>query len=303
LANYKIRGADQKEYGPINAERLRQWIGEGRLNAQSQIQAEGTSEWRPLSSFTEFADALAAPPQRLAAGAIPPMMPTTRTPLKNSGLAVTSLVMGILGFFTCGITAIPGVILGIVALNKIRKSDGQLGGKVMAIVGLCLSAASLIMLILAGLLLPAVARAKRNAQPFPNWGQSQTIHCVNNLKQLGLAVRLYANDNKDQFPLAAKWCDAIQTDVGGNTTIFQCPGAPGPRCTYAFNAKISGMDVGKINPNTVMIFETQGGWNLNGGAELMIRKPRHGNRFTVCLADGSVQQITASQLSELNWEP
>jgi len=281
---------------------MRQWIAEGRLNSQSQIQAEGAAEWRPLSSFTEFADALASPPQRLAAGAVPPTMSTPQAPPKNSSMAITSLVLGVLGF--CGITALVGLILGIISLIKIKNSQGRLAGNGFAIAGICISSFMLLFFILCtGLLLPAVARAKRNAQTFPAWGKSQTIQCVNNLKQLGLAVRLYANDNKDQFPLAAKWCDAIQTDVGGNTTVFQCPADPGPRCTYAFNAKLSGMDVGKINPNTVMIFETQGGWNLSGGSELMIRKPRHGTRFTVCLADGPVQQVTASQLSELTWEP
>ena len=293
--NYKIRGADQKEYGPINDERLRQWIAEGRLNSQSQIQAEGAAEWKPLSSFLEFAEALAAPPPRTAAGSVPPTMTSSPSPTKTSGMAVTSLVLGILGFFTCGITALPGLILGIVAMNKIGKSKGQLGGNVMAIVGMSLSGVSLLFMpIMAGMLLPALAKAK---------GKAQTINCVNNLKQLGVAVRLYSNDNKDMFPIAAKWCDAIQPDIGGSTKVFQCPDAPGPRCTYAFNAKLSGMEEGKINPNTVMIFESQGGWNLSGGPELMIKKPRHGNTFTVGMADGSVQQVTPSRLSQLNWNP
>jgi hypothetical protein len=57
---YKIIGADQKEYGPITAEQLRQWIAEGRANAQTMIQAEGQTDWRPLSSFPEFAAILPA---------------------------------------------------------------------------------------------------------------------------------------------------------------------------------------------------------------------------------------------------
>src|SRR5262249_19809258 len=57
---YKIIGADRKEYGPVSVEELRRWIAEGRLNAQSLVQAEGTAEWKPLGAFAEFADALAA---------------------------------------------------------------------------------------------------------------------------------------------------------------------------------------------------------------------------------------------------
>ena len=46
-----------------------------------------------------------------------------------------------------------------------------------------------IIAILAGMLLPALARAKAKAQ---------RITCVNNLKQVGLSVRIWANDNGDR---------------------------------------------------------------------------------------------------------
>ena len=59
---YKIIGADQKEYGPISADQIRQWIDEGRLNGQTAGQAEGSTEWKPLSQFPEFAEALGASP-------------------------------------------------------------------------------------------------------------------------------------------------------------------------------------------------------------------------------------------------
>jgi len=60
---YKILGVDGREYGPVTAEQLRQWIREGRANAQTQAQAEGSAEWNPISSFPEFAD---------LAGGVPP---------------------------------------------------------------------------------------------------------------------------------------------------------------------------------------------------------------------------------------
>jgi uncharacterized membrane protein len=55
---YKIIGADQKEYGPITADLIRQWIAEGRVNANTQVRAEGATEWQPLSAFPEFAASL-----------------------------------------------------------------------------------------------------------------------------------------------------------------------------------------------------------------------------------------------------
>ena len=36
MANYIIIGGDHKEYGPVNEMEVRQWIAEGRLNAESR---------------------------------------------------------------------------------------------------------------------------------------------------------------------------------------------------------------------------------------------------------------------------
>ena len=56
---YTIIGGDDKEYGPVSGEDLRKWIAEGRLNAQTMAKAESDAEFRPLSTFPEFADAFA----------------------------------------------------------------------------------------------------------------------------------------------------------------------------------------------------------------------------------------------------
>jgi hypothetical protein len=73
---YKIIGGDQKEYGPVTADDLRRWIAEGRLSGQSLVQAEGGGEWKPLSAFVEFADALRpqAGQAQLAGAVCPPAM-------------------------------------------------------------------------------------------------------------------------------------------------------------------------------------------------------------------------------------
>ena len=55
MANYIIIGGDQKEYGPISTDDVRQWIAEGRLNEQSLMKAESDAEFRPLEKFPEFA--------------------------------------------------------------------------------------------------------------------------------------------------------------------------------------------------------------------------------------------------------
>jgi len=56
---YKIKGFDQREYGPVSEQELRQWITQSRANAQTMAQKEGSANWQPLSAFSEFAALLA----------------------------------------------------------------------------------------------------------------------------------------------------------------------------------------------------------------------------------------------------
>ncbi len=53
---YKMIGGDGREYGPVAAEQIRVWMLEGRLNAQTLLQIDGTEGWRPAASFSEFQD-------------------------------------------------------------------------------------------------------------------------------------------------------------------------------------------------------------------------------------------------------
>lgn len=69
MANYKVIGGDLKQYGPVSAEDVRKWIADGRLNAMSLAQVYGDIEWKQLSTFPEFAEALAGRP----ATQIPPV--------------------------------------------------------------------------------------------------------------------------------------------------------------------------------------------------------------------------------------
>ncbi|HVY70020.1 MAG TPA: type II secretion system protein [Verrucomicrobiae bacterium] len=53
-----------------------------------------------------------------------------------------------------------------------------------------------IIAILAGMLLPALAKAKARAQ---------TTNCVNNQHQIGLAMQMYADDNNGRYPVCQGW--------------------------------------------------------------------------------------------------
>lgn len=69
---YKIIGADQSEYGPVSEEQVRDWIVQGRANGATLAQAEGSSDWKPLSSFPEFAALFAGQPGGSASSAAAP---------------------------------------------------------------------------------------------------------------------------------------------------------------------------------------------------------------------------------------
>lgn len=85
-------------------------------------------------------------------GAQQPAYGTYGMSQSTNGLATASLVLGILGLF-CGITAIVGLILGIVALGQIRKGRGT--GRGLAIGGIVTSAVA-IALTVAGIALGVV---------------------------------------------------------------------------------------------------------------------------------------------------
>ena len=147
---YRIIGADGREYGPATADRVREWIAEGRANGQTRAQVEGTAVWKPLVEYLEFAPLLARMAPTLAA---PGPISITATPRTNS-LATAGLVMGILSM-TCGMCCchglpfnVLGIVFSLVALGQIRNDPLTQQGRALAIAGLVLSLASIIMALL-----------------------------------------------------------------------------------------------------------------------------------------------------------
>ena len=146
---YRILGSDQKVYGPVNAEKLRQWMTEGRVVLATLVLADGGTEWKPLSSFPEFAP---APPPPSAALPQPIVVPPPHyvSPPQSNSMATAGFIFGIASLIPCCcssfIFAILGIIFSVIGLNRANQIPNQrivIFGlsidKIIAIVGLVCS--------------------------------------------------------------------------------------------------------------------------------------------------------------------
>jgi prepilin-type N-terminal cleavage/methylation domain-containing protein/prepilin-type processing-associated H-X9-DG protein len=89
-----------------------------------------------------------------------------------------------------------------------------------------------IIAILAGMLLPALAKAKAKAQQ---------IACTNNLKQIGLAFRIFSNDHGDAYPMQ------ISTNQGGSSEFDNgTAGRPVPNLFWHFVVMSNELNTPKI---------------------------------------------------------
>jgi prepilin-type processing-associated H-X9-DG protein len=82
--------------------------------------------------------------------------------------------------------------------------------------------------LLTSLLMPALSRAK---------GKANDTKCISNLRQIGIALSIYADENQGRLPFAERRptqpvnptnilpriVDVLSNHVGGATAIFRCP--------------------------------------------------------------------------------
>jgi hypothetical protein len=183
-----------------------------------------------------------------------------------------------------------------------------------------------VLVVLAAVLLPVLAATKR---------KSSRLGCTNNVKQIGLAYRIWEGDNGDIYPMGISVTNggsremAATGDVAltflvmsnelSTPKILLCPNDPDPDRIYntnnffgLCNSNISylvGVDAtNEANPQLIL----SGDCNLEMGGRpvksglLSVRKgdpvawqpPRHGTCGNLGLADGSVQSTTSSGLHD-----
>ena len=154
---YTIRDQNNELHGPVDEETIRQWIAEGRVDAQTLIQKNESSslygrgeDFQTAASFPEFVDAVSGGgPPPIGSTVSPHQLPTQGT----NGMAITGMVIGILSIvsiYPClGLPFnILGTIFSYVALGQIKKNPQQ-DGHGMAVAGMVCSLISLGLAVIA----------------------------------------------------------------------------------------------------------------------------------------------------------
>jgi len=158
---YRIIGADGNQYGPISADQLRQWIAEGRANAQTKVLAEGTTEWKPLSEFPEFFPSTSAPgampPPPSPAPGIPTMQPLGSygypgAAEQANGPAIGLIVVAIVGFLAQAFSLVWRLFFSAVAAAQSNQPDWvTMFSGTGAIIGSILGILSSVLVLFGGL--------------------------------------------------------------------------------------------------------------------------------------------------------
>lgn len=161
----------------------------------------------------------------------PPPIPPVSQP-RTAGLAIASLVLGLLAITCCSILAgIPALILGSLALQRIGASGGTLGGKIQALVGIVMGVVSFALLpLVAGVLaiatsvvLPAVSAAQ---------AQAQEAVCLHNVRQGTAACVDFAREHDTALPVT--WADVEKyfSGVSAAKSTLHCHQDQGVAVSY-----------------------------------------------------------------------
>jgi len=101
----------------------------------------------------------------------------------KKGLAIASLILGIVGFATFGLVgvgAVVGIILAVIAINRVKEDPWQYGGRSLAIAGLILNIVSLVgaipVGIIAAIAIPNLYAARMAANEGSAVSTMRTLH-------------------------------------------------------------------------------------------------------------------------------
>ena len=122
-----------QQIGPVSKEELQGLLLSQTLPETVNVWTEGMPVWQQANLVPELISGVhgGLVPQPVPGAYVPPVvMPT-------NAMAITSMVLGLLGIFLLGpFGSIPAIICGHMARRQIRDSNGQQQGDGMALAGL-----------------------------------------------------------------------------------------------------------------------------------------------------------------------
>ncbi|HEY2589315.1 MAG TPA: DUF4190 domain-containing protein [Tepidisphaeraceae bacterium] len=217
----------------------------------------------------------------------------------TSGWAITSLVTGIITVvlfcvpFLAQLTGILAIVGGILGLKRTAPaSAAPAGGRGMAIAGLITGGFGLLISLLfvvpfmmgaTGTFLPAFANAREAAN---------RVKCAANMRQLGTALVMYANNNNGAFP--NKLEDVLTADPTLDRNVFVCPDddkAP-PSAT---NAQTAAHEIAS-GKNCSYLYVGEGVTTSASADTVLLYEPlglhkKHNPGMNVLFADGHVEFV------------
>lgn len=185
-------GINGVQSGPFTESEIREKIASGAFASDALCWTEGWAEWRPLAAvFPMTAPSLrppSLPPSRFTVRptTTPPAIPPENA--VTSGLAITSLVLGVVGLILF-VTSIPAVICGHIACSNIKQSNGGQKGRGLAITGLVLGYLIIAIMpigLMAAMAIPAFQKVR---------SASQEKAIVGTLRQLDSAATQFMLEN------------------------------------------------------------------------------------------------------------
>ncbi len=170
-----------------------------------------------------------------------------------------------------------------------------------------------IIAILAAILFPVFAKAREKAR---------TNTCMNQQRQIALAMQMYAQDNGQKLPNAKTWVNQLVTSAGLDQKILDCPTLTHtgtlsePDYMYVAGSFLSDTALGDIKSPVDAPLLTDlknpasnaGGYIKDAGANDLNKAvaqtdPRHNNAAVVAFVDGHVSIVNANKVNGLLFLP
>ena len=129
-----------QQIGPVSKEELQGLLRSQTLPETVNVWTEGMPVWQQANLVPELISGVHGGllPEPVPGGAyVPPVVNPTVVAMPTNAMAITSMVLGLLGIFLLGpLGSIPAIICGHIARRQIQDSNGQQQGDGMALAGL-----------------------------------------------------------------------------------------------------------------------------------------------------------------------